>query len=52
VQELGVARAVERKNADQNWNRRAARDLEETIELRQIVHGLGLDPSGPARLCG
>src|SRR6266478_1049964 len=47
VQELGVARAVEREDADQNWNRRAARPLEETVDLPQLVHGLRLNPARP-----
>src|SRR5215475_2997252 len=38
VEELGVARAVEWKNADQHRDGRATGPLEKAIELGQVVH--------------
>src|SRR2546427_3672691 len=36
VKELGVSRAVERQDPDQDRNGRAARSLEEAVELREV----------------
>jgi len=46
VEELGVTRAVEREDTDQDRHGRAAGLLEETVELGEVVHRLGLHPAG------
>src|SRR4029450_2886021 len=45
VEELGVARAVERENADQHRNRRAPGPPEKALALGQVLHGLSLHPA-------